>query len=146
MSKEKVTLSPDEISSKWGRRMKGAVVDIQRGIDHVTESPAEKAAEKADKMLANLTKSVTDGVWATQLRKVSLTDWKNKTKEKVAQRLPGGVDASMPKRKSFDTWLAGTLNGVLPKIAAMPDLTLEDSIARATALIRHMAENKYKKA
>ena len=146
MSKTKIGLNPDQISTKWARRLKGSVVDIQTGIDGVTESPAEKAVAKQEKMLANLTKSVNDGVWANQLKKVSLSDWKQKTKEKVAQRLPGGVDAAMPKRKRFDSWMTNTINEILPTIASMADLTLEDNIARATAMIRHMAENKYKKS
>ena len=49
MSKQKVSLSPDKISEKWNRRLKGAVSDIQSGIDSVTESPAEKAIQKKEK-------------------------------------------------------------------------------------------------
>ena len=144
MSKEKVSLTADKISDKWGRRMKGAVTDIQAGIDGVTESPTEKAAAKQEKMLTNLTEAVNNGKWADGLRKVSLSDWKTKTKEKVGTRLAQGVDQAMPKRKAFDTYLVSQLNAVLPEISAMPDMTIDDSVNRVRALMTHMHENPYK--
>lgn len=144
MSKEKVSLTADKISDKWGRRMKGAITDIQAGIDSVTESPTEKAAAKQEKMLTNLTEAVNNGKWADGLRKVSLSDWKTKTKEKVGTRLAQGVDQAMPKRKAFDSYLVSTLNAKLPDINAMPDMTIDDSVNRVRALMVHMHENPYK--
>lgn len=144
MSKTSVTLSPEKISDKWNRRLKAAVPDIQAGIQAVTESPTEKAAAKADKMLANLTAAVQKGVWANQLRKVTLSDWKSKTFDKVGTRLAGGVDAAMPKRKIFDQWLVSTVNSVLPSISSMPDMNLEDSFQRVRRFMEHMAANKFK--
>ena len=145
MAKSKVGLSPNEISAKWNRNMKNAVGDIQRGIDGVTESPGEKAAGKADKMLQNLTASITSGKWANAVSAVPLGDWKTKTKEKVAQRLAGGVDGAMPKRQTFDSYLVQTLNGVLPEVAAMPDMTIEDSVNRVRRVMEHMHNNPYKR-
>lgn len=144
MAKEKVTLTADQISDKWNRRMKGAITDIQSGIDTVTESPTEQAAAKQDKMISNLTKAVNEGRWANGLRKVTLAEWKMKTKEKVATRLSGGVDGAMSKRKNFDQWLVGTLNTVLPEIKGMPDMTLEDSVNRVRRLMEHMSTNRFK--
>lgn len=144
MSKTKVTLPAAEITDKWARRLKGAVADIQRGIDAVTESPMEKAAAKQDKMLANITAAVQDGRWAAGLRSVNVQDWKSKTKQKVGERLAGGVEAARSKHQQFTQWQVNTLNTILPRIAAMPDLTLEDSIARTAEFIRQMSSNKYK--
>lgn len=144
MSRTKVRLSPGAISDKWGRRIKAATPDIIAGVEAVTESPAMKAVAKVDKMRANLNKSLDEGVWQKRLSEVTLAEWKTKTASKVRERLAGGVDASMPKRQKFDGWLAGRLNGVLPEIADMPDLTLEDSFARVRRLMEHMAGERYK--
>lgn len=144
MSKAKVTLSPNEISEKWNRRMKGSIPDIQRGIASVQESPMERAAANKEKMKNNLIKSVDNGKWEEGLRSVSLGDWKAKTSEKVATRMTGGVDAAMPKRQKFDNYLVNTVNAGLQEINNMPNMTLEDSIARSNAMIRHMANNPYK--
>lgn len=144
MSKTKVTLTGAAISDKWNRRMKGAITDIQTGIDAVTDNPCEKAAAKKDKMLQNITQAVNNGRWEAGLRKVTINDWKTKTKDKVAQRLSSGVDGSMDKRRQFDTYLVNNLNAVLPTINSMPDLTIEDSVNRVRALMEHMHNNPYK--
>lgn len=146
MSKSKVGLTPDKISGKWGRNLKHSVPDILTGLDGVTESPAQKAIEKQEKMITNLTESVRNGTWAKRLGEVSLDDWRKNTKEKVSQRMAGGVDAAMPKRKKFDSYLVSELNAVLPEIANMADMTLEDSKARVGKLMDHMAAHPYKKA
>jgi len=145
MAKNKVSLTSGQISDKWGRRMKSSITDIQNGIDSVTESPTEKAAGKADKMLNNITQAITSGKWGNSLRAVSLQDWKTKTKEKVATRLASGVDAGMAKRQKFDNYLVSTLNSVLPTINAMPDMTIEDSVNKVRALMTHMHDNPYRK-
>ncbi len=142
----KVKLNPAEISEKWARRTKASVSDIQAGIDRVNESPGAKAIAKQDKLKQNLLKSIDDGTWAKRLGEVSLEDWKSKTRSKVAERLSGGVDGAAAKRQRFDTHLVNTLNEVLPRISAMPDMTLEDSVNRVRTLMEHMSKNKYKKA
>ena len=144
MSRVKVRMSPTDISDKWGKNQKASVPFIIKGLDNVTEDPGIKAVEKQDKMLANLTESITNGTWAKRRLKVGLSEWREKTKKKVTERMSGGVDGAMPKRKEFDSWLVTQLNAVLPEIAGMPDMTLEDSVARVRRLMEHMSENKYK--
>jgi hypothetical protein len=145
MAKTKVNLSANEISDKWNKNMKSSVSYIQAGIDKVTENPAEKAIAKQDKMIQNLTQSVNSGKWAAGLRGVSLADWKQQTKEKVGSRLASGVDGAMSKRQKFDAYLVNTLNGVLPEVANMPDMTLEDSVNKVRRVMEHMHNNPYKK-
>lgn len=143
MGKE-VKLSASDISEKWARRAKQAIPDAQAGVARVTENPAEKAIAKKDKMLANVQKAILDGRWEAGLKKVTLGGWKEKTIAKIGERLAGGVDAAAGKRQEFDSWLVDRLNKKLPEIHNMPDLTLEDGIARMTAQVRHMAEKPYK--
>jgi len=145
MAKSKVGMSPDKISDKWNKNLKAAVPFIQSGIDGVTESPMEKAAANLDKAQTNYAAAVSSGKMANALRSVNVGDWKSKTKQKVGERLAGGVEAAMPKRKAFDQYLASTLNAVLPQIAASASATIEDSLARVRMLVMHMHENPYKK-
>lgn len=144
MAKTRVGLSAADISNKWGNKLKGAVGDIQRGIDNVTENPAEKAIEAIPRMVAGVQQAAADGRIEAGLRQVNLNDWKTKTKEKVAQRLAGGVDAAMPKRRQFDQYLVQTLDSVLPSVAAMPKMTIEDGLNRVRAVVMHMHDNPYK--
>lgn len=145
MSKSKVTISAGDISDNWNKQMKASVSRIQKGIDGVTENPAELAAAKQDKMLTNLTAAVNAGRWAAGLSKVTLSGWKTTTKTKVGTNLGSGVDSAMGKRRDFDQWLVSTLNGVLPTIKDMPDGTISDSVERCRALMEHMHNNAYKK-
>lgn len=144
MSKEKVTLSPSEITEKWKTRMKGAIPDIVRGVERVTASPMEKAAEKGDKMKANLVASIDNGTWGKRLRAVSLADWKTKTAAKVQERMSGGVEAATGKHEKFAGWLVNRVNTGLAKIKGMPDMTLEDSVARVRTMMTTMAEKPFK--
>jgi len=144
MARTKVRLSPADVSEKWGRRLKAAVPDITKGIDAVTEDPGEKAVAKVEKMRTNILKALDEGIWQKRRLKITMAQWKDTTKRKVTERLASGADAAMPKRREFDTWLVNRLNAVLPDIAAMPDLTLEDSIARVRRLMEHMAEVRFK--
>ncbi len=144
MSKTKVRMSPTDISEKWGKNQKASIPFIIKGLDAVSEDPGQKAVDQQDKMLAKLTESISNGTWAKRRLKVGLNEWREKTKKKVTERMAGGVDASMPKRKEFDSWLVNALNSVLPEIAGMADMTLEDSVARVRKLMEHMSNNKYK--
>jgi len=96
-------------------------------------------------MRDNLVAAFDDGRVENRLRGVTLNVFKEKAKRKVASRLSGGVDMSYDKRADFDKWLVETLNGVLPEIKQMPDMTIEDSKNRANKLIDYMNENRYRK-
>lgn len=143
MSKTKVTVTPDQISTSWNTGMKSNVAKMQRGIAAVQDSPMEKAAAAQDTMLANLTQAVTSGKWAANLRKVPLAKWKEVTNAKIVTSLPAGVDAAMDKRRDFDRKLVAALDGVLPEIAAMPNATIQDSMARANKLMLYMHEHDF---
>jgi len=145
VAKTKVKISASDITDKWSRRLKASIPDITAGVDRVAEAPGALAAEKADKMRQRIIEALDEGVWQARVGAVPLATWKEVTKRKVTQRLAGGVDDAKSKRQAFDRWLVDRLNAVLPEIAAMPDLTLEDSINRVRALIEHMAAERYKK-
>ena len=135
-----IRITPEEAQEKHARRLKAATEDIRRGIDRVTESPTAKAASKADKMLQKVSESVQSGKWAAGLRRVSLEEWKEQTRDKGVNRIAAGIDASADKVTSFFTDLFGYQDKGLAEIARMPDMTLEDSISRATAWMRYMSK------
>lgn len=144
MAKTKVSLTPQQITEQWSTKMKNSVSRIQTGIDNVTESPMAKAAAQKTKMLANLTNAVNNGRWEAGLMSVSLGDWKTVTKAKVASGLAAGVDNAKTKHQKFSTYLANTINAILPQINAAPKMTIEDSINRVRMMVEHMHNNPYK--
>jgi len=135
-------LTAVEFQEKHARRLKAAVEDVRKGIDRVTESPTEKAAAKADKMLTNLTSSVQSGKWAAGLKRVSLEEWKRKARDIGVNRIAAGIDGSKSKVIAFAEELLPHIDRQQAKIAAMPDVTLDDNINRMTSFIRGMSEFK----
>ena len=135
-------LTPQEYAEKHARRTVAAIPDMVKGVQNVTEAPGIKAANKADKMLTNLTAAVQSGRWAKRVGAVSLTDWQTAMTTKGAQRLAAGVEAGKGKMEQFASELIPFQDDLSKKIAALPDLTLEDSINRATQWMRGMAQFK----
>ena len=133
-------LTPQEFAEKHARRLKGATEDIRKGVAKVTESPTAKAAAKSDKMLANITAAVTSGKWADRLRAVTLEEWQEKMITKGVPRIAAGIDAARGKVEEFYAQMAPFQDTLQRKIDAMPDMTIEDSIARATEWMRGMAK------
>jgi len=144
MSKSKLTGTASDISNSWGSGMKSSVQKIVKGIDAVTENPAQKAIAAIPKMVAGVQAAAASGKIEAGLASVDLNAWKSKTKQKVAERLSGGVDAAMPKRQQFDNYLYGTLNQVLPSIANMPHMNIEDGINKVRALVTYLHDHPYK--
>jgi len=135
-------LTAAEFQEKHARRLSAAVEDVRKGIDRVTVNPCELAAAKKEKMLANLTASVNDGRWEAGLRRVSLVEWKDKAKNVGAGRIASGINAAKAKVIAFAEELLPHIDAGTAKLKTMPDITLEDNIARMTSFIRHMAEFK----
>ena len=138
-------LTPTEFQEKHARRLTASVEDVRKGIDRVTESPMEKAIAKKDKMLANLTASVVDGRWERGLKRVSLEDWKSKTRDVGVGRIAAGIQAASAKVVAFAEELLPHIDAGQAKLKSMPDITLEDNIARSSTFIRHMANMKRSK-
>lgn len=136
----KIRVSAEEYAEKHARRLKGAVEDIRRGVDRVSEAPTAKAADKQDKMLANLQAAVSSGKWARRLRAVTLEEWKDKTLTKGIGRIAAGIDAAHGKQVAFAEQLLAFEGTLLEKVDKMSDMTLEDSIAKMTAWARGMSK------
>lgn len=140
-----VKLTPTEIAEKWRRHAEGAIADYTKGIDSVSESPTKKAVAKKDKMRANLLKSIDEGKWEKGLNSVSLEQWKESAKVKGSANYGTGVRASEGKMAEFMTEVLPHIESGQAVIKNMPDITLDDSKARAVAWIDHMAKFKRSK-
>lgn len=135
-------LTPAEFTEKHARRLKGAVEDMRRGVEAVTEAPTAKAAAKVDKMRTNLLKAIDEGKWAERLKAVSLEDWKDKMINKGIGRVAAGIDAAAPKVEAFAAELLPHIDKIKAEIDRMPDVTLEDNIQRMVSFTRGMTKFK----
>lgn len=132
-------VTPEQFAEKWARRLQGATEDIRRGVAATREAPGEAAARSQDALLANFMESVNSGLWATRVRGVSLQDWQRATTEKGIARIPQGVQAAQPRMTRIAQELLPAVDAAAAAARALPKVTLEDSIQRATTFIREMS-------
>lgn len=133
-------LTPEEFQEKHARRLKEALTDMQAGVEKVTESPMAKAALKKDKMRAGINKAIDSGKWEAGLKRVSLEDWKAKMVNKGLPRVAEGIDNAADKVIAFAGELNTFQDSLKKTVDALPDVTLENSIARMTTWVRGMAK------
>ncbi len=135
-------LTPQQFAEKWQRRLQSAAPDITNGINRVTDAPTELAAAKKAKMLQNVTDAINNGKWEAGLHRVTLADWKSAAINKGVPRIAQGAAGAAPKVTNFASQLLPYQDNLVNQVKSMPDLTLEDSIARMTTMVRGMAAFK----
>lgn len=137
-------MTPQEFREKQARRLKGAVTDIQNGVNRVTEAPGKKAAQKQEKMKQRLNEKIDDGTWAQRVAAVSTEEWKEKMLTKGVGRIASGIDAAAGKVEAFAEQFLPHVAAVQAKVNSMPDLTIEDGINRMVENVRGMAKFRKK--
>lgn len=138
-------VNAEQFVEKHARRVKGALEDMRQGVERVTEAPGVRAAKKADKMRANLLEALDSGKWQRRVAAVTAEEWKAAMLNKGVNRVAAGIDAAHDKVRAFAEQLLSYQANLMSQVENMPDLTLEDSIARATAWIRGMSKFEYKR-
>lgn len=136
----RVTMTSAEYQEKHARRLKGAASDIRRGIEAVTDNPADAAIASKEKMVANFNSAMAEGKYEAGLRRVTLDDWRRKTIEVGIGRIPAGIDAAKAKVTAFADQLLPHVSAGQSKIAGMANVTIDDNINRMVTFVRHMAE------
>ncbi len=137
-----VRITPQEAAAKMVRRTTAATADVARGVDNVTEAPGMKAAASADRMLASISEAITSGRWADAVSKITLQEWKTAMKTKGIPRIAQGVQAAEPKIAAYFARAFPIMEQIQTDIDNMPNVTLEDRIARSAEWQRRMNSAK----
>lgn len=132
--------NPQRSAQKWVRNLSGATEDIRAGVEDVTESPMDKAADAAEKYVQRVQEAVNSGKFQQRLRNTPLSKWKDNTLNKGLQRIGSGAQAAQSDVEEFFEELFPYQERLSREVDQMSDVTLEDSIARMTAWTRGMAE------
>lgn len=133
-------LTPLQIADKWKRRLQQSTTDMTAGVNAVTENPATKAIAAQDKMVQNWNNSITSGKWARSLSNVSLTDWRAAFINKGIPRIQQGAESGAPKMAAYMTQALPYIRGLQATVHQMPNMTLQDSIARMTYFVTEMSK------
>lgn len=131
-----------QATAKWLSGLQNATARMTAGAQAVQTAPGQAAAAASAKWLAKVTASQQK--FATNVAKVSLQDWQNAYITTGIPRVSQGAQQKQSKVTAFMDQFLPYLNTGLQTIDKMPSTTLEDGIARATAMIRYNA--KFKKS
>jgi len=135
-----VRSNPAAATAKWLTGLQNAGPRMTAGAQAVQSAPGLAAAKATDKWLARVTASRDK--FKTNVAAVSLQDWQNAYINIGIPRVSAGAQAKQGKMQNFmNQWLPYLQTGV-DTIDKMPSTTLEDGIARATAMIRYNAKFK----
>lgn len=124
-------------TQKWLTNLGNATDRMTKGAQAVTVAPGQKAAAAADKWLIRVQASKQKFINNTG--RVSLQQWQDAYIKVGIPRVSQGAQAKQTKyTDAMSAFLPYLAQGVA-KIDAMPNNSLADAIARATAMIQHNA-------
>jgi len=135
-----VRSTPAAATAKWVTNLSAATERMMTGAQGVTRAPGQAAAAAADKWLARVTSAKAK--FAANVAAVSLQDWQNSYINIGIPRVAQGAQLKQAKVQNFMSQFLPYLQRGVATIDNMPSTTLEDGIARATAMIRYNAKFK----
>lgn len=135
-----VRTTSQDATAKWLANISNASARMQAGAMRVQTAPGQAAAAAADKWLAKVT--AAKAKFAARVGSVSLQDWQQAYINVGIPRVAQGAQAKQAKFTAFlDQFLPYLASG-LQQIDKMPSTTVEDGVARASAMIRWNAKFK----
>lgn len=135
-----VRSTPAQATAKWVQNLSAAADRMTAGAQAVQTAPGQAAAAAADKWLQRVTASKAK--FAANVGAVTLQQWQQAYINIGVPRVAQGAQAKQSKVNSFMTQFLPYLQQGVATIDAMPSTTLEDGIARATAMIRYNSKFK----
>lgn len=133
-----ITMSADEIATKWSTNLGASTSRIEAGVNAVSTAPGLAAARASDRYLMGVQNSVPK--YKARVQAVTLSEWQDATKTKGIPRIAPGAQAAIPKATAFWTKAIPFINSV---VSGLPERgNLEQNIARSAAMIRGMAKFK----
>jgi len=135
----------DKWVKKYEDRASVAEDAYRDGVQNPRRPPASSAIAARDAWVKKLAMKETQDAWEDGLRTVGDAGVIDAAVKKGSVRYVDGVRAGVPKVRDFATKFAAHLEAGQKKVLSMPKVTLQDGINRATEMIKHNANFKYKK-
>lgn len=133
-------LTADQIARKWADRMALAADAIRQGVLAMREedNPLEKAAQQQDLWARRVAEAARNNRFAAGLRARTFAEWRDSMLKKGIDNITNGLPQGRVRMQRFLTSFLPYLQGAVQ--ALPPRGTLDANIARATALIRNLAQ------
>lgn len=132
-----VRVNAQQAADKWTQRLQASTQQIADGVNRVTVAPGQKAAAAANLWLQRVQQARDK--YANNVARVSLADWQQAMISKGIPRISQGATAGAPKMAAFMNEFLPHLAAGVAQVERMPKGTIEQSIARMEAMVRHNA-------
>lgn len=127
-------LTASQISQKWLTNYQGSTQAMTDGSNAVQQAPGVAAAAQQAYWLQRIQASANK--WAVNVAAVSLQDWKTAYQTLGITRGQAGAAQKQSKYTTFITAYLQFLPGAVAQVKAMPKGNIQQSIARAAAMIQ----------
>lgn len=131
------SMTAAEWLDKWKRRLDAASTDIQKGVDRVSVAPGQQAAAAKDRYIAGVNASAD--VWANNVGKVSLQQWKDAMKNKAVGRIAAGTAQAVQTKQGNVAAMLSAVDAAVAATNQTPRGSLEQNIQRSVTFQREMA-------
>lgn len=129
-------LDPAAATAKWKQNLSAAGPAMTAGVQAVTVSPTEQAAQAVDRQVAGVQAAAASGKTAARLRKVSLPQWQQAMIQKGVPRLASGAAAGASSYQNFATSFYPVMAAASDTARSMPKGSIEDSLNRVRVVIQ----------
>lgn len=119
-------------TDRWRSSASTAQARYTEGVQQTTKDPTQLAVNQQGKLVQNFNAAVQSGRWARGLQRVGKAGWQSSTLAK-ANNYATGINASADKYQAAIGPVLQAEAQLQSQIAAMPNTTIQDSIARMTA-------------
>lgn len=126
-------LTPTQISQKWLTNFQNASTAMTDGVNSVTTAPGQLAAAQSALWLQRLQQSQQK--WSTRVAAVSLQSWQQSMISLGIPRAQQGATQKQARYTTFITEYMAFLQTAVSQVRAMPKGSLQQSIARSSAMI-----------
>jgi len=132
---DKVRVDANTGASNWQTGFGQSGAKYQQGIQGVTVAPNTKAAAALPRWIASVTSKKVQDKYVSKNNAVTLQAWQAAAVTFGVPNLSRGAQKGQTKYAAFAQKFYPFLSQNLAKIQAMPNVTLQERIARATALM-----------
>lgn len=131
----KVRVDPSTGASNWSTGFGQSGAKYAQGVANVTTAPNAQAAAALPRWIASVNSKAVQDKYVSKNNAVTLQSWQAATTTYGVPNLTRGAAKGQSKYTTFAQKFYPFLSANLAKIQAMPNVTLQDRIARATALM-----------
>ena len=131
--------------AKYDKRTSVAKDDYKWGVENPSQPPVDAAIAQRKTLESKMAAKATWDRWQDALTFIGNEGVKKAASEKGTDRYLPGVAFGMPKFEAFAAKFKTHLDSELPAVRKMGTATLDESIAKASAMIKANAKFTFKK-